>query len=61
MPKNTFYHLPEKKQQRLLDAASIEFSRSTLKDASIANIVKLAEIPRGSFYQYFEDKEDLYY
>lgn len=32
-----------------------------MKEASIANIVKLAEIPRGSFYQYFEDKEDLYY
>ncbi|MGX7148344.1 TetR/AcrR family transcriptional regulator [Enterococcus ureasiticus] len=61
MPKKTFFHLSEEKQQRLLEAASIEFSRTPLKEASIANIVKLAEIPRGSFYQYFEDKEDLYY
>ncbi|EOH92169.1 hypothetical protein UAW_03153 [Enterococcus haemoperoxidus ATCC BAA-382] len=61
MPKTTFFHLTEEKQQRILEAASIEFSRTPLKDASIANIVKLAEIPRGSFYQYFEDKEDLYY
>lgn len=61
MPKKTFFHLPEEKQLRLLDAASIEFSRTSLKEASIANIVRLAEIPRGSFYQYFEDKEDLYY
>ena len=38
-----------------------EFSRLPLKDASIANIIKDAEIPRGSFYQYFENKEDLYY
>lgn len=61
MPKKTFFHLSEEKQHRLLEAASIEFSRTPLKEASIANIVKLAEIPRGSFYQYFEDKEDLYY
>lgn len=61
MPTNTFFHLPEEKQQRLLDAAQIEFSRHSLQEASIANIVKLAGIPRGSFYQYFENKEDLYF
>lgn len=61
MPTSTFFHLPEEKQKRLLDAAKVEFSRTSLKEASIANIVKLAEIPRGSFYQYFENKEDLYF
>ncbi|KAF1295537.1 TetR family transcriptional regulator [Enterococcus sp. JM4C] len=61
MPTHTFFHLPDEKQQRLLEAARIEFSRAPLNEASIANIVKLAEIPRGSFYQYFEDKEDLYF
>ncbi|MEY8445493.1 TetR/AcrR family transcriptional regulator [Enterococcus ratti] len=61
MPTQTFFHLPEEKKKRLLEAAKIEFSRVPLKDASIANIVKIAEIPRGSFYQYFENKEDLYY
>jgi AcrR family transcriptional regulator len=61
MPKSTFFHLPEEKQKRLLEAARIEFSRTSLQDASIANIVKIAEIPRGSFYQYFKDKEDLYF
>lgn len=59
MPKTTFFHLSEEKQSRLLNAAKNEFSRTSLKEASIANIVKLAEIPRGSFYQYFENKEDL--
>ncbi|MGM9903231.1 TetR family transcriptional regulator [Enterococcus sp. 10A9_DIV0425] len=61
MPTQTFFHLPEEKQQRLLQAAKVEFSRVPLKDASIANIVKLSGISRGSFYQYFEDKEDLYF
>ncbi|MFK4998922.1 TetR/AcrR family transcriptional regulator [Bacillus sp. N9] len=27
----------------------------------MANIVKEAGIPRGSFYQYFEDKEDAFF
>ena len=61
MPTSTFFHLPVEKQKRLLEAARIEFSRTSLQDASIANIVKIAEIPRGSFYQYFKDKEDLYF
>ena len=29
--------------------------------ASISNIIKMAGIPRGSFYQYFERLEDLYF
>lgn len=61
MPTQTFFNLPEDKQQRLLDAASAEFSRVPFNSASINNIIKLAEISRGSFYQYFDDKEDLYY
>lgn len=60
MPRLTFFNLPDHKKQTLLDAAIEEFSRVPLQDASIANIVKAADIPRGSFYQYFENKEDLY-
>lgn len=61
MPKQTFYHLPREKQDTLIHAAKIEFSRVALHEASVANIIKTAGIPRGSFYQYFDDKEDLYY
>lgn len=61
MPKPTFFRLEEDKQQKILDAAITEFSIEPLHKASVANIIKLAEIPRGSFYQYFEDKEDLFY
>ena len=61
MPKETFFNLPSEKQERLMEAAQKEFSRVPLQDASIAKIVKLAGISRGSFYQYFEDKDDLYY
>lgn len=61
MPKATFFNLPEKKRQSLIKALEIEFSRVPLYEASIANIVKTANISRGSFYQYFEDKEDAYF
>lgn len=61
MPKQTFFNLPEKKRQHLINAAEEEFARVPLHEASIANIVKSAGIPRGSFYQYFENKEDIYF
>ncbi|MFV0561082.1 MAG: TetR/AcrR family transcriptional regulator [Enterococcus sp.] len=61
MPKKTFLHLSEEKRKRIMKAAKKEFARVPLNDASIAQIIKDAEIPRGSFYQYFEDKEDLYF
>lgn len=61
MPKQTFFQIPNEKQDTLIQAAKEEFSRVPLHEASIANIVKSAGIPRGSFYQYFEDKEDLFY
>jgi AcrR family transcriptional regulator len=61
MPKQTFFHLSKDKQDTLIHAAKKEFSRAPLHEASIANIIKSAGIPRGSFYQYFEDKDDLFY
>ncbi|WP_017473247.1 TetR/AcrR family transcriptional regulator [Amphibacillus jilinensis] len=60
MPKQTFFNLAEQKQTQLIEALKVEFSRVPVHDASIANIVKTAQIPRGSFYQYFVDKEDAF-
>lgn len=61
MVKQTFLNLSVEKQTRVLVAAKNEFSRVSLKDASVANIIKEAGIPRGSFYQYFTDLEDIFY
>ncbi|MDN6161510.1 MAG: TetR/AcrR family transcriptional regulator, partial [Atopostipes sp.] len=60
MVLTTFLNLPEKKKERIMTAALAEFSRVVMNEASVTNIVKKADISRGSFYQYFEDKEDLY-
>lgn len=61
MPKSTFFNLHDEKRFKLLQAAEKEFARVPLSQASIANIVKFACVPRGSFYQYFHDKEDVFY
>lgn len=58
MPKETFYHLNDKKREKVEKALENEFGRTTFEKASISRIVEEANIPRGSFYQYFEDKED---
>ena len=60
MPSTTFFNLPEEKRSRLLLAAREEFSRVPFAEASINRIIHSAGIPRGSFYMYFEDKEDLF-
>lgn len=60
MPKKTFYNLSREKKDRILDASSHEFSSNPYDLASINNIVKNADIAKGSFYQYFDNKEDLY-
>ena len=60
MPTDTFFRLPKEKRQRLIDAAWEEFTQVRFTEASINKIIKGAHIPRGSFYQYFADKEDLF-
>ena len=60
MPKPTFFNLPEKKRQKITNLAIAEFAAADYENASISNIVKQAKIAKGSFYQYFEDKKDLY-
>ena len=60
MPKLTFNNLSEEKKQRILDAAVEEFAYHSYNEVKLSRIIKESKIPRGSFYQYFEDKKDLY-
>jgi AcrR family transcriptional regulator len=60
MPKETFFNLPDDKRQAILDLAIEEFAAHDYKNASISRIVERAGIAKGSFYQYFADKQDLY-
>ena len=60
MPTQTFLNLPSEKQARILNAAIEEFGKRNVQEANISNIVATAGISRGSLYQYFENKEDMY-
>jgi AcrR family transcriptional regulator len=60
MPYETYYNLPKDKQIRIIDAAINEFAEVGYDKATISNIILEAQIPKGSYYQYFKDKKDLF-
>lgn len=59
MPTERFYRLPEAKKHNIREAAMKEFARVPFEKASINQIIHNADISRGSFYTYFEDKQDV--
>lgn len=59
MPTERFYRLPDAKKQAIREAATKEFARVPYEKASINQIIQNADISRGSFYTYFEDKQDV--
>ena len=61
MPKDTFFNLEQEKREKIVKAAKQEFTANPLRKSRVSNIIKEACIPRGSFYQYFNDLDDLYY
>jgi AcrR family transcriptional regulator len=60
MPTETFARLAPARRTRLVREAIVEFSDNTFAEASLSRIARRSRIPKGSFYQYFEDKLDLY-
>lgn len=60
MPKQTFLNLPEEKRRTFLAIALDEFAHNDYNTASVSKIVEKAGIAKGSVYQYFEDKQDLF-
>jgi AcrR family transcriptional regulator len=60
IPKDTFFNLPEEKRKKIMNAAIDQYKEFHYTHATIDKIVQSAGIPKGSFYQYFENKDDLY-
>ncbi len=60
MPSETFFRLPQSKQERIVEAIKNEISQSAFDSFSIGPIIRQCGISRGSFYQYFQNKEDIY-
>ena len=61
MPKQTFFNLPEEKRSIIEQAAMDEFTEYGFDKSNMNRIVDQSKIAKGSFYQYFEDKKDLYF
>ncbi len=60
MPKQTFLNLAQEKRQAFIGIALEEFANHDYNMASVSKIVEKAGIAKGSVYQYFEDKQDLF-
>lgn len=60
MPKQTFFNLPAEKRKLIIDTALEEFSSNAFDKASLSKIVDIVKIAKGSMYQYFDNKEELY-
>jgi AcrR family transcriptional regulator len=60
MPKLTFQNLPEEKKRIIEETSIREFAAFGYDKASINRIVEKCKIAKGSFYQYFNDKKDLF-
>ncbi|GAB6085080.1 TetR/AcrR family transcriptional regulator [Alkaliphilus crotonatoxidans] len=56
-----FFSLEAKKQERIINAALKEFARNGYEKASTNEIIKEAEISKGSLFSYFNNKRELYF
>lgn len=60
MPSKTFLNLPEAKRKLFIYLALREFAAKDYDSASVSNVVREMGIAKGSVYQYFEHKLDLW-
>ncbi len=60
MPKETFLNLGEEKQENIMRAAISKFSSLGYEKSNIGDISKTAGVAKGSMYQYFENKKELF-
>ena len=49
------------RKQQIIQAAIEVFSKSNFQNASISEIARKADIAEGTIYQYFKNKEDLFF
>ena len=59
LPTETFFNLPKEKKNKIIEAIKKEFARVPFEEVSINKVIQDANISRGSFYMYFQDKKDM--
>ena len=60
MPTENFKRLKTDRKNSILKAATREFATREYAEVSVRDIAERADISRGSFYLYFNDKEDCF-
>ena len=60
MPKGTFDKIAPEKKERLLREASRLFAERGFSQTDIAELAARAKVAKGSVYNYFESKDELY-
>jgi len=60
LPKSTFSKISEEKRNRVLTEAARLFAERGFAQSDMAQIAARANVSKGSLYDYFESKEDLY-
>lgn len=58
MPSLKFKNLKHKKRINIIESIGNVLSKESVENVSIVEIAEEAEISRGTFYNYFEDKND---
>lgn len=61
MPKQTFINLVSEKKVKITNALIKHFSLLPYSKVDIADIAKECHVAKGSMYQYFENKKDMYF
>jgi len=61
MPKQTFLNLPEEKRNFITDTLIKHFSQKPYHEVDISDIAKECNVAKGSMYQYFENKKEMYF
>lgn len=61
MPKETFFNLPEEKRRKIIETATREFAVKGYQGCSIQTIADESDVAKGSMYQYFENKKELFF
>lgn len=55
-----FFHLPQEKQQKILNAGFRVFSQNSYKKSPMSEIADAAGISKSLLFHYFHDKKELY-
>ena len=60
MPTDTWWNLSDEKRERITHAAMVEFGNRGFSAGSLNVIAREAGIAKGSLFQYFDDKLDMF-